>query len=177
MNLRAGRSDCWNAPENVESRATANPVARLRYLGPTECYDFFADPASGSAASALPRPGGLAGPAPRLAEGTLRHLKSSLYSSARLTPASLFVSGRRWPLEQICRLNTENLTHPDFRVANQGVEVGAGWIRRGETSGEDHVSLSLAAPEFGPRRLYANLSRAAGQDDDSVFALFWNPAD
>jgi uncharacterized protein (DUF736 family) len=26
------------------------------------------------------------------------------------------------------------------------------------------VSLSLAAPEFGPRKLYANLGRAAGQD-------------
>jgi uncharacterized protein (DUF736 family) len=33
-----------------------------------------------------------------------------------------------------------------------------------------YVSLSLAAPEFGPRKLYANLGRAACQDDDSVFA-------
>ena len=68
-------------------------------------------------------------------------------------------------------------THPDFRVVTQGVEIGAGWIRRGETSGKDYVSLSLAAPEFGPRKLYANLGRAAGQDDDSVFAVIWNPAD
>ncbi|MBP1296399.1 DUF736 domain-containing protein [Bradyrhizobium elkanii] len=68
-------------------------------------------------------------------------------------------------------------THPDFLVVTQGVEIGAGWIRRGETSGREYVSLSLAAPEFGPRKLYANLGRAAGQDDDSVFALIWNPAD
>jgi uncharacterized protein (DUF736 family) len=94
-----------------------------------------------------------------------------------LTPAFLFVPGRRWPLEQICRLNTENPTHPDFRVVTQGVEIGAGWIRRGENSGKDYVSLSLAAPEFGPRKLYANLGRAAGQDDDSVFTVIWNPAD
>jgi len=39
------------------------------------------------------------------------------------------------------------------------------------------VSLSLAAPEFGPRRLYANLGRAAGQDDPDVYALLWNPVD
>ena len=39
------------------------------------------------------------------------------------------------------------------------------------------MSLSLAAPEFGPRKLYANLGRAAGQDDDEVFAMIWNPAD
>ena len=68
-------------------------------------------------------------------------------------------------------------TQPDYRVSANGVEVGAGWVRRGEMSGKDYVSLSLAAPEFGPRRLYANLGRAAGQDDDSVFAIIWNPAD
>jgi len=50
-------------------------------------------------------------------------------------------------------------------------------VRRGEVSGRDYVSLSLAAPEFGPRRLYANLGRAAGQDDEDTFAIMWNPAD
>ena len=48
-------------------------------------------------------------------------------------------------------------THPDFRVATQGVETGAGWIRRGENSGKDEVRLSLTAPEFGPRKRSANL--------------------
>ncbi len=66
---------------------------------------------------------------------------------------------------------------PDYRVTAGGVEVGAGWNRRGEMSGKDYVSLSLAAPEFGPRRLYANLGRAAGQVDDDAFAIIWNPAD
>jgi uncharacterized protein (DUF736 family) len=65
---------------------------------------------------------------------------------------------------------------PDYRVLSEGIEVGAGWIRRSETSGRDYVSLSLAAPEFGPRRLYANLGRAPGHDDEA-FALIWNPAD
>ena len=68
-------------------------------------------------------------------------------------------------------------TQPDYRVSANGVEVGAGWVRRGEMSGKDYVSLSLAAPEFGPRRLYANLGRAAAQDDDDAFAIIWNPAD
>ena len=66
---------------------------------------------------------------------------------------------------------------PDYRVTSGGVEVGAGWLRRSETSGKDYVSLSLAAPEFGPRRLYANLGRAAGQVDDDSYAIIWNPAD
>ena len=67
-------------------------------------------------------------------------------------------------------------TQPDYRVLSDGVEIGAGWLRRSETSARDYVSLSLAAPEFGPRRLYANLGRAPGEDDDR-FAVIWNPAD
>ena len=66
-------------------------------------------------------------------------------------------------------------SQPDFRVLTHGYEIGAGWTRTGETSGKDYVSLSLAAPEFGPRKLYANLGRAAGQDDDDTFAVIWNP--
>ena len=59
---------------------------------------------------------------------------------------------------------------PDYRVYSEGVEIGAGWIRVGQVSGEPYVSLSLAAPEFGPRRLYANLGRAAGQDGEDGYA-------
>lgn len=66
---------------------------------------------------------------------------------------------------------------PDYRVYSDEVEIGAGWIRVGEVSGKVYVSLSLAAPEFGPRRIYANLDRAAGQDDDRTYAILWNPVD
>ena len=66
---------------------------------------------------------------------------------------------------------------PDYRVYSEGVEIGAGWVRTGEASGKPYVSLTLAAPEFGPRRIYANLGRAAGQDGEDGYALIWNPAD
>ena len=66
---------------------------------------------------------------------------------------------------------------PDYRVYSDGVEIGAGWIRIGEASGKPFVSLTLAAPEFGPRRIYANLGRAAGQGSDDAHAIIWNPAD
>ena len=68
-------------------------------------------------------------------------------------------------------------SQPDYRVSANGVEVGAAWVKTAESSGKDYVSLSMAAPEFGPRRIYANLGRAAGQDDDDTFAVIWNPAD
>ena len=68
-------------------------------------------------------------------------------------------------------------SQPDFRVLTQGTEIGAGWTKKGETSGKDYVSLSLAAPEFGPKKLYANLGKAAGQDDEHLYAVIWNPTD
>jgi uncharacterized protein (DUF736 family) len=68
-------------------------------------------------------------------------------------------------------------SQPDFRVVASGVEIGAAWVRKSETSGNEYVSLSVAAPEFGPRRIYANLGRAAGQENDDSFALIWNPND
>ena len=64
---------------------------------------------------------------------------------------------------------------PDYRVWSEGVEIGAGWVRIGEASGKPFVSLTLAAPEFGPRRIYANLGRAAGQDSEDAYAIIWNP--
>jgi uncharacterized protein (DUF736 family) len=67
-------------------------------------------------------------------------------------------------------------TQPDYRVLSGDVEIGAGWNRRAQSSGRDYVSLSFAAPEFGPRRLYANLGQAAGQPEDR-FAVIWNPDD
>lgn len=83
----------------------------------------------------------------------------------------------RAPIEIVPNRRKAGDNHPDFRVTSEGVEVGAGWTRVGEASGKEYVSLSIAAPEFGPRRIYANLGRAAGQDDDDAFAIIWNPVD
>lgn len=64
---------------------------------------------------------------------------------------------------------------PDYRVfTDERTEIGAGWNKTGKQSGKDYVSLTFAAPELG-RRLFANLGPAAGQDDESVYAIIWNP--
>lgn len=83
----------------------------------------------------------------------------------------------RTEIEIIPNVRKSGDSQPDYRVSAAGIEVGAGWVRRGEMSGKDYVSLSFEAPEFGPRRLYANLGRAAGQDDEDTVAIIWNPAD
>ena len=70
----------------------------------------------------------------------------------------------------------ETDAQPDYRVYTEDrVEIGGGWNRVGKASGTPYVSLTFAAPEFGPHKIYANLGRAAGQDDESVVAILWNP--
>ena len=66
-------------------------------------------------------------------------------------------------------------TSPDFRIFTQGGEVGSGRILSGESLGADYVSLSLAAPGLGGRRLYTNLGRTVGLKGDGGFFLVWNP--
>ena len=66
-------------------------------------------------------------------------------------------------------------SQPDYRVvAHNGFELGAGWRKRNR-AGEEYISLTLAAPEFGGR-IYANLGRAAGSsDEEERFAVIWSP--
>ncbi|WKA31338.1 DUF736 domain-containing protein [Bradyrhizobium roseum] len=66
---------------------------------------------------------------------------------------------------------------PDFRIFTQGLEVGSGRILRGESRGRDYISLSLAAPGLGIRKLCANLGRTVGLNGDGSFFLIWNPVD
>jgi len=68
-------------------------------------------------------------------------------------------------------------TSPDFRIFTQGAEVGAGRILRDDSRGADYISLSLAAPDIGVRRLSANLGRTVGLYGDGGFFLIWNPVD
>jgi len=63
---------------------------------------------------------------------------------------------------------------PDYRVLNDGAEIGSAWTRHSKSSGNEYISLSLSDPAFGPKILYANLGRMAGQEDDDVLAVIWN---
>ncbi len=79
------------------------------------------------------------------------------------------------PIDILTNSNKNGDKQPDYRVYSGAVEIGAGWIKTGQTSGEDYISLSLADPSFGREKLFANLGRAAGQDDKDVYAVIWNP--
>jgi len=67
--------------------------------------------------------------------------------------------------------------HPDFQILGpNNQQVGAGWKKISKED-KEYIRVSLESPEFGPRRLYANLGRAAGQDDPHTFAIIWNAED
>lgn len=83
----------------------------------------------------------------------------------------------RAPIDILPNMAKNGDKQPDFRVFSRGVEIGAGWTRTGESSGKDYLSLSLGDPAFGAKKLYCNLGKAAGQDDEDVYAVIWNPAD
>jgi uncharacterized protein (DUF736 family) len=83
----------------------------------------------------------------------------------------------RAPIDILLNPTKSADNQPSYRIYSQNVEIGAGWVKTGKTSGEDYISLSFSDPAFGDKKLFANLGKAAGQDDADVFAIIWNPAD
>ena len=55
---------------------------------------------------------------------------------------------------------------PDYLVVSRknGFELGAGWNRISKSTGEEYISVSLSAPEFGT--IYGNVAPAPGDDPD-----------
>jgi uncharacterized protein (DUF736 family) len=64
---------------------------------------------------------------------------------------------------------------PDYRIVSRknGFELGAGWNRTSKSSGEEYISVSLSAPEFGT--IYGNVAPAPGEDPTKK-VIIWNPA-
>jgi uncharacterized protein (DUF736 family) len=68
-------------------------------------------------------------------------------------------------------------SQPDFRVVTEGINIGAGWAHKSEASNKEYVSLSIAAPKFGPEQLYGNFGKAERSGGKDLYAVIWNPAD
>ena len=67
--------------------------------------------------------------------------------------------------------------HPDYRIyaGETSTEIGGGWMRKSKASGRDYVSLTLADPQIGPRRIFANLAPVKGKKGRHV--ILWNARD
>lgn len=79
------------------------------------------------------------------------------------------------PIRIIRNSEKTSETQPDFRVlaGQKGSDIGGGWYRTAKSSGREYVSLTLADPMIGPRKIYANLAPVKGQDGRHV--ILWNP--
>ena len=64
---------------------------------------------------------------------------------------------------------------PDYRIVSRrnGFELGGGWNRTSKATGDEYISVSLSAPEFGT--IYGNVAPAPGEDP-SKKVIIWNPA-
>lgn len=71
---------------------------------------------------------------------------------------------------------TDN-NHPDFRVfaGQRTSDIGGGWMRKAISSGRKYLSLTLADPVIGPRKIYANLAPVKGEK--GRYVILWNPKD
>lgn len=65
---------------------------------------------------------------------------------------------------------------PDYRIyaGETDTEIGGGWIKKAKASGRDYVSITLADPQIGPSKIYANLALVKGHKDRYV--ILWNPS-
>ncbi|MEM9422546.1 MAG: DUF736 domain-containing protein [Pseudomonadota bacterium] len=66
---------------------------------------------------------------------------------------------------------------PDYRIlaGETSTEIGGGWIRKAKNSGREYVSITLADPQIGLRKIYANLAPVKGKKGRHV--ILWNPRD
>ncbi|BCG83531.1 DUF736 domain-containing protein [Mesorhizobium sp. 113-3-3] len=64
---------------------------------------------------------------------------------------------------------------PDYRILNKrtGFEIGAGWYRRSQRSGEEYLSVKLEAPEIGV--IFGNVAPAPGGEENKKVILWNNP--
>jgi len=68
-------------------------------------------------------------------------------------------------------------SQPDYRIFAGEIltEIGGGWIITAKSSGKEYISLTLADPQIGPRKVYANLAPVKGKK--GRYVLLWNPKD
>jgi uncharacterized protein (DUF736 family) len=79
------------------------------------------------------------------------------------------------PISVLPNPNKSREDAPDYRIVNKrtGFEIGAGWNRISQRSGEKYLSVKLEAPEIGV--IFGNLAPAPGGDETKKVILWNNP--
>ncbi|RDL46687.1 hypothetical protein BLJAPNOD_06881 [Ensifer sp. M14] len=65
---------------------------------------------------------------------------------------------------------------PDYRIIHRrtGFEIGAGWYRNSQRTGEEYLSVKLEAPEIGV--IFGNVAPAPGGETNRKVILWNDPA-
>lgn len=65
---------------------------------------------------------------------------------------------------------------PDYRIIHRrtGFEIGAGWYRSSQRTGEEYLSVKLEAPEIGV--IFGNVAPAPGGEANRKVILWNDPA-
>ena len=66
------------------------------------------------------------------------------------------------PITLIPNANKSREDAPDYRIVNKrtGFEIGAGWNRISQRSGEEYLSVRIEAPEIGPANMASRATTA-----------------
>ena len=77
------------------------------------------------------------------------------------------------PIALVKNVRKAKDNEPDYRIVSRknGFELGGGWNRTSKSSGEEYISVSLSAPEFGT--IYGNVAPAPGEDKTKK-VIIWN---
>lgn len=88
---------------------------------------------------------------------------------------ALSLMGLNQPIRIVKNAEKTADKQPDFRVlgGGNGKDIGGGWLRTAASSGREYVSLTLADPMIGPRRIYATVAPVKGKEGRHV--ILWNP--
>ena len=70
-----------------------------------------------------------------------------------------------------------NESEPDYRIfaGETSTEIGGAWMRKAKQSGREYLSITLADPQIGPRKIFANLAPVKGKKGRHV--ILWNTRD
>ena len=90
---------------------------------------------------------------------------------------SLAMMSLNAPIRIVKNAEKTGEAQPDFRVfaGQPSADIGGGWLRTAASSGREYISLTLADPAFGPRKVYANL--APVKEKEGRHVILWNPKD
>ena len=79
------------------------------------------------------------------------------------------------PIQFQKNLEKDQGGQPDYRIyaGETETEIGGGWIKTAKGSGREYISITLADPQIGPSKIFANLAPVKGHADRYV--ILWNP--